>query len=182
MVYLIIGLAVLFILVPILAVLPSPRQREQMAMRNAARAAGVLVELTSIDDPNPKQDKYISPTGRPLPPKLQLAAYRKQRKRQSDWRQLPRVDWCLQRKLEAGWVWQGEVSDDLSSDFKAWLESLVETLPVDVHQVEEVGYMVSVYWHEKAKETVDDVLDFLNQCVEKELYAASVLNDEDAGT
>jgi len=51
MVYLIIGLAVLFIVVPILAVLPSPRQREQLAMRNAARAAGVLVELTSIDDP-----------------------------------------------------------------------------------------------------------------------------------
>ncbi|HCC44491.1 MAG TPA: hypothetical protein DEQ32_08855, partial [Gammaproteobacteria bacterium] len=60
MVYLIIGIVLLIVLVPIFSVLPSARQKQQMMMRQTARAAGVSVDLTIIDDPNPDQDKYLS--------------------------------------------------------------------------------------------------------------------------
>ena len=52
MVYVLIGVILLAIIVPIISVLPSARQKERMQMRMVARAAGVSVELTSIDDPN----------------------------------------------------------------------------------------------------------------------------------
>ena len=59
MIYLIIGFALLLIIAPIFAILPSARQKEQMNMRRKAMAEGVSVELTSIQDPVPNQDKYI---------------------------------------------------------------------------------------------------------------------------
>ena len=99
MVYFIIGIVLLVIVVPIFSVLPSARQRQQMKMRQGARAAGVSVDLTTIDDPNPEQDKYISHTGRSIPARLNVAGYRIQRRRQQNWRRLPEVDWCLKRKL-----------------------------------------------------------------------------------
>ena len=102
MVYVIIGVALLFIIVPIIAVLPSARQKEQMRMRAAARKAGIAVELTSIEDPEPAQDKYISPTGRALEPVLKTAAWRVQRDRGRGWRELPPVAWCGVRRA-TGW-------------------------------------------------------------------------------
>jgi hypothetical protein len=56
-VYVLVGVILIVIIVPIISVLPSARQKERMQMRMIARAAGVSVELTSIDDPNPKQGK-----------------------------------------------------------------------------------------------------------------------------
>ena len=100
MVYVLIGVILIVVIVPIISVLPSARQKEQMQMRMIARAAGVSVELTSIDDPNPKQGKYIAYTGKPIPPVLKVVAYRLQRKRARDWRHLPKVSWCMFRGLD----------------------------------------------------------------------------------
>ena len=58
MVYLIIGIAILLIIVPIFAVLPSAKQKAQMALRQQAQRAGVNVGLTQINDPQPDQPKY----------------------------------------------------------------------------------------------------------------------------
>jgi len=170
MVYLIIGLALLFIIVPIIAVLPSARQKERMQMRNIARQAGVSVDLTSIEDPNPKQDKYISNTGRPLPPDLKVTAWRVQRKRERNWRQLPEVNWCVQRMLDKSWRWSIEPSDDASDELKAWLNNSIESLPNDVDQVEESRYTITIYWHEAEKGSEQIVLDFLKQCADLPLH------------
>ena len=169
LVYLIIGIVLLVIVVPIFSVLPSARQRQQMKMRQGARAAGVSVDLTTIDDPNPEQDKYISHTGRSIPARLKVAGYRIQRRRQQDWRRLPEVDWCLKRKLHGSWLWTLG-SGQLSSELKYFLEQAKESLPEDVEQVEESSYNIVVYWHERTPGSEDNVLNFLQKCAELPLH------------
>jgi len=170
MTYLIIAVILLIIIVPIFSVLPSARQREQMAMRKAAREAGVSVELTSIDDPNPDQEKYTSHLGKKLPTVVKVAGYRLQRRRIGDWRRLPQVNWCLQKKKKSGWQWREEASEHLSAELKDYLDEVVETLPTDVEQVEESGYNIVVYWHERQEGTEEKVFDFLRKCAELPLH------------
>ena len=164
MAYVIIAVVLLLIIVPIFSVLPSARQREQMAMRNAARAEGVTVELTSIADPNPKQDKYISHIGKPIDPVLKVAAYRVQRRRSSNWRLLPQVNWRFSRDLEGNWHPQQSASEHISDDLAAWLPEQVVQLPADVEQVEEMNYNIIVYWHERRPGDEKKVFEFLKQC------------------
>ncbi len=178
MVYLIIGLALLFIIVPIIAVLPSARQKERMQMRNLARGAGVSVDLTTIEDPNPNQDKYITHTGRKIPPDLKVTAWRQQRKRERDWRELPEVSWCAQRNLDKSWRWHIDPNEHASDELRNFLATSIESLPDDVDQVEESRYCITIYWHEADKESVQDVLDFLKQCADLPLHKP-VEEDED---
>ena len=169
MVYLIIGIVLLLVLVPIFSVLPSARQKQQMMMRQTARAAGVSVDLTIIDDPNPDQDKYLSHTGRKIPAKLEVVAYRIQRQRGHDWQRLSDLRWCLERRLDGGWVWvtDGEL---LSKEMRNFLDKSTDDLPADVERIEESRHKISVYWHEKAEGDEDYVLKFLRQCAHLPLH------------
>jgi hypothetical protein len=160
-VYVLIGVILLAIIVPILLVLPSTRQKERMQMRMIARAAGVSVELTSIDDPNPKQDKYITYTGKRIPAVLKVVAYRLQRKREREWRQLPKVSWCLSKDLDNNWHWKSELNRAMNKELAGWLQDVAPGLPADVIQIEEDSYTISVYWHERIKGEEQVVLDFL---------------------
>ena len=169
MAYLIIGVVILVVLVPIFSVLPSARQRQQMKMRQAARAAGVSVEIIMIDDPNPEQEKYVSHTGRKIPPRLQVAAYRIQRRRNQDWRRWPDISWCLQRQLDGSWFWKSD-SELMSDTLKKVLDDALDVLPEDVEQVEESDYNISVYWHERAAGSEDNVLNFLRNCAASPLH------------
>jgi hypothetical protein len=170
MVYVIIGVALLLIIVPIIGVLPSAQQKAQMRMRNAARAAGVSVDLTSIDDPNPKQEKYTSNTGKALPAVLKVAAYRVQRNRGGDWRQLPKVDWCLNKTREEGWQWAPSAPEAMSDELRQWLPAAVESLPADVEQVQETEYNIMVHWHERTEGDEVSVFDFLKHCADLPLH------------
>lgn len=161
MAYVLIGVILIAIIVPIISVLPSARLKERMQMRMIARAAGVSVELTSIDDPNPKQDKYIAYTGKRIPAVLKVVAYRLQRKRQSDWRHLPRVSWCLSKDLDNNWHWKSALNEAMNKQLTEWLEDVAPDLPADVVQIEEDSYNISVYWHESIKGDEQAVLDFL---------------------
>ena len=163
MVYVFIGLILVAIIVPIISVLPSARQKERMQMRMIARAAGVSVELTSIDDPNPKQGKYIAYTGKPLPTVLNVVAYRLQRKREVDWRHLPKVSWCMFRGLDNNWHWKTELNEAMNKELVKWVEAVAPDLPADVVQVEEDSYNICVYWHERSRGDEQAVLDFLKQ-------------------
>ncbi len=142
----------------------------QMKMRNVARQAGVMVELTSIDDPNPKQEKYTSHLGKALPPVLKAIAWRFQRKRDTDWRQQPKVGWCLYRDLDNQWHWREQPPEAMSQALRAWLDAAVKKLPEDVEQVEESVYTISVYWHERQQFTEGAVIDFLKDCANLPLH------------
>ena len=98
MVYLLIGGILLLIVAPIIRILPSRRQKEQMALRRTASSNGLTVELTHIDDPDPDPEKYLSNTGRPLPRVMAVIAYRKPVKKPAEWRRIPAVDWCVVRR------------------------------------------------------------------------------------
>lgn len=172
MVYLIIGLVLLFIIVPIVSVLPSARQKERMQMRMTARQAGVSVDLTTITDPNPKQDKYVSHTGRAIPPDLKVTAWRIYRARPNNWRDLPELSWCVQRMLDTSLNWQLDPPDHASDELRNWLNSSVKSLPLDVEQVEESDYCITVYWHEREKGSEQSVIGFLKQCAELPLHKA----------
>ena len=161
MVYVIIGLVLLVVIMPLIAVLPSARQKEQMKMRDAARAGGVSVELTSIDDPNPNQDKYITQTGRAIQPVLQVVAYKLQRKPAGDWRRLPAIHWCLKKTSDGGWQWSHEQNPAMSDALYEWLRRAVEDLPEDVEQVEESNDNLAVYWHERNPGSEAEVIGFL---------------------
>lgn len=169
LVYLIIVLVILAIVVPIFSVLPSARQRQQMKMRQAARAAGVSVDLMMIDDPNPEQDKYIAHTGRNIPARLKVVGYRIQRRRQKGWHQLPEIQWSLKRKLDGSWLWNSN-GGRLSSELENFLEEAKEALPQDVEQVEESFHTIVVYWHERTADSEDNVLNFLLKCADLPLY------------
>ena len=170
LVYVIIGLVLLVVIMPLIAVLPSARQKEQMKMRDAARAAGVSVELTSIDDPNPNQDKYITQTGRAMQPVLKVVAYRLQRKPAGDWRRTTAIPWCLKKNSDGGWQWSHERNPAMSDELYYWLLGAVEDLPEDVEQVEESGDNLAVYWHERNPGSEAEVIEFLKHCASLPLH------------
>ncbi len=147
-------------------------------MRRVAMAAGISIKLTTIDDPNPQQNKYLSNTGRALAPRLKVIAWQCQRRQSyGDARSsLPKIDWCLQRvstdKMKAGksltdeWDWSKMSNQAISDRLGTWLETAIKQLPKDVEQVEETRCLVSVYWHEREAGTEKQVIDFLKGCTE----------------
>ena len=169
MVYVFIVAILVAIIVPIISVLPSARQKERMQMRMIARTAGVSVELTSIDDPNPRQQKYIGYTGKRIPAVLKVVAYRLQRKRERDWRHLPKVSWCMFKDLDNNWRWKSELNEVMNKQLAGWLEDVAPNLPADVVQIEEDNYNICVYWHERFKGDEQVVLDFLKHSIDLSL-------------
>jgi hypothetical protein len=171
------GLLIAFILCliigPILLILPSPRQKEQMAFRREAMNRAITVELSTIDDIDPDPEKYLSSLGKALPRVIKCIAYRHSRKRPAEWRRLPRVNWKLVRRtgndnrLPAGWDWQDTDAEALPPKFRESLISKLEELPADVLCLEETGYMVSLYWREQggtdAMHRVCEFLESLSQ-------------------
>jgi len=92
-----------------------------------------------------------------------------QRKRQSDWRHLPRVSWCLFKDLDNNWHWKSEPNEAMNRQLAEWLENIAPDLPTDVVQIEEDSYNISVYWHESIKGDEQAVLDFLKHSAELSL-------------
>lgn len=173
MIYIIIGLVLLLIAAPFIAVLPSKRQKEQMKLRQLAMAQGISVELTTIDDPIPDQKKYFTGTGKQLKADLPIAAYRIVRQQDRDWRREPEANWSLERRAEAQdtglpgtWCWLQDKPDNLSPEFIRYLTDTVSRLPEDVVRIEEAGRVISVYWHERSEETgLQSIVEFLTGCL-----------------
>ena len=96
MTYWIVALIVLFILAPMARLWPSARDRQAMEGRRVAMKRGVGVELTKILDPVPIQDKYKTPSGMPIEPKLSVVAFRARHGQLVDEKNRPR-DWFAER-------------------------------------------------------------------------------------
>jgi hypothetical protein len=165
-------LLIIFILAliigPILALIPSPRQKEQTAFRNEAKSRGISVELCSIEDPDPNPDNYLSATGKRLDPVIKCIAYRIARKRPLHWQRAARIHWKLIQTqgarladLPDGWKWH-EPAVELAEVSRQSLIRCLPQLPDDVIAVEESNYVVSVYWHEKGgTDALEGVCTFL---------------------
>jgi len=172
MAYVIIIIILLVIIGPILSLLPSKRQKQQIAMRKAAMDAGVSVALTRIDDPDPDPEQYLSNTGKPLERVMAVVAYRQFRPRPDRWRQRPEIAWALNRQqgadvdgLPPGWRWQGTRLADLPPALNKYLMGGIASLPDDVIRVEEQKFIISIYWRERADlQGLAKLLDFLRDC------------------
>ena len=174
MAYFIIAVVLLMIIGPILAILPSKRQKDQMQKRKTAMAAGISVHLTRIDDPDPDPEAYLSNTGRPLERVMSVIAYRLPRPR-SEARQIA-FDWALERKvrqsttaaegLPSGWQWVDTQTVQLPVALRQYLQGSVAQLPNDVVRVEERKNIVSAYWNERGDATdLARLIDFMRGCV-----------------
>jgi hypothetical protein len=172
MAYVIIIVVLLVIIGPILALLPSKRQKQQIQMRKAAMDAGISVALTRIDDPDPDPEAYLSNTGKPLERVMAVVAYRRFRPRPDQWRQRPEIAWALNRHrgagvdgLAPGWLWDSTAVVDLPRALHEYLVGMVDSLPDDVIRVEEQKFIISIYWRERATpEGLAKLIDFLKDC------------------
>ncbi len=171
MTYIIIGFVLLLIIAPIVAIMPSTRQKAQMAKRTEAMAKDIRVDLTQIDDPDPNPGDYVSNTGKPLERRCPVAAYRIPRRRPRDWRQVPSTDWAVDRVAAEnnqnpvrGWRWDGQPGKNISNELNEFIVSNLGVLPNDVMRVEEKKFLISVYWKEVGE--VQETIDFLTGCAE----------------
>jgi hypothetical protein len=172
MAYVIIIVVLLVIIGPILALLPSKRQKQQIQMRKAAMNAGISVALTRIDDPDPDPEAYLSNTGKPLERVMAVVAYRCFRPRPDQWRQRPEIAWALDRTrgacvegLAPGWQWHDTRISDLPPILSGYLVDALDSLPDDVVRVEEQKFIISVYWRERADpQGLAKLIDFLRVC------------------
>jgi len=171
MIYVAIALVLVLVIAPIISVLPSARQKEQMSLRKIAMSAGFSIDLTHIDDPDPDPEKYLSNTGKPLPRVMPAIAYRLPRRGMRD---VPLMDWCVVRRsdskldelLPPGWTWVSGATANMSNEFKTFLHGSLEKLPNDVIRVEEVNRIVSVYWNEQGgTDAVNAIIAFAKHCV-----------------
>ena len=186
MTYLWILLAVVLIVGPIFSLLPSRRQKEQMAIRRRAMAAGIGVELTRIEDPDPDPEKYRLASGRKTERVLSVVAYKIQRNRPADWRKVPKLYWCLLKgpgedeSLLPPWAWHGTELKEFDPAFIEFLQGALKELPADVVKLEERNWVINLYWHEKgargsaqekdfhtAIERVDGVVSFMKALAER---------------
>ncbi len=186
MTYLIIGFVLLMVIAPIFAILPSARQKEQMKLRKLAMGQGIGVGLTTITDPIPKQDKYLSSTGQPLDPILSVAAYRLARPASRGWKKAESVDWSVERRadptggLPQTWHWAGAKPALMSPDFDYFLVRELPLLPAEVVKIEEKNNVVTVYWHERSGEAgLGLIIGFLQRCTEIPTRVESIDSDSD---
>jgi hypothetical protein len=181
MAYVIIIIILLVIIGPILSLLPSKRQKQQIAMRKAAMEAGVSVALTRIDDPDPDPEQYLSNTGKPLKRVMAAVAYRRFRPRPDRWRQRPEIAWALNRQqgaavegLPRGWQWHDTRLADLPPALNEYLIGGIGGLPDDVIRVEEQKFIISIYWRERADpQGLTKLLDFLRDCAALPLVSSA---------
>ncbi|MFT5014815.1 MAG: hypothetical protein ACJAX5_002242 [Patiriisocius sp.] len=169
MTYLIIIVALLVIAAPIMAVLPSPRDKARMVKRRRAMAVGVGVTITSIEDPDPDFKKYRSSTGKPLARKLSCAAYRLSRTQLLGQGDDQQSNWAVVRfaarnraPLVGNWHWEAAAPGVELAAVAEFLAVQLAQLPADVFKIEEKNQLVSLYWHEDGE--VQEVIDFLERC------------------
>lgn len=175
MVYIIIGVVLLLIVSPIIAVLPSARQKQQMSMRRDAMALGINVELTSILDPIPRQEKYLSSTGKQLEPNLSVLAYRMARKTPQSWRKPTTVNWAIERRVSSvdaylpdTWSWGEKKPKNMSGELVDFIATEIILLPDDVVRVDEINRIISIYWHERSdSDGVQQIAKFLDGCTRR---------------
>ncbi|NKI17208.1 hypothetical protein HCU74_07205 [Spongiibacter sp. KMU-166] len=141
-----------FMLAPILWIIPSPRQKRQIALRDVARKQGILVQIGS------------------------LPQSRRQRVRKEG--QIPGLAYCLMlpkgARLARWRLWfngEGE-HDDVAGppdSVRQKIAALGDAWPEDVILIEASEQMLKVYWREKNADvaTVEALVSAMTSIVEE---------------
>lgn len=176
MVWFIVIVAMLLIIAPAYALLPSARQKGQMLMRKEAMAEGIGVEITRIEDPDPDPEKYLTGTGKQLERQLSVVAYRLLRPQPETWRKRQKLNWVLIKSgkdfsdLPNGWQWDEGDANILPPQLTAFIEYRIDSLPEDVIRIDEKNGVLSLYWHESDSEgSIGQIIDFLKDCTALDL-------------
>jgi hypothetical protein len=178
--YLIVIFVLLLVIAPIISILPSKRQKQQMNFRQEARALGVNVALVKIDDPDSDKEKYLSATGRPLPRELDCIAYRKPRRRNDQLMGAKIPDWALFRdkSTDDQLRWVDGPPASMDTNLRAEIEHRANNLPTDVVRIDEIAQLVTIYWHERSDELgLANIFDFL-----KVIVALSPCSEKDSSS
>ena len=172
MTYILIGLVLLFVVVPIISILPNEEQRALMKVRKTAMSRGIGVELTTIPDHAAQAEKRVSGSGRPMTPVLKVAAYRRYRKRPQSRHDLPAISWSVLKAdegddaLPGKWKWQEQPALQNAQSLKLFLAEKLEHLPESVVSVTEKNRAISVNWVESADTSQSEIIfSFLDDCI-----------------
>lgn len=139
-------LAVILIFGSMLWVLPSPRQRAQMKIRQKAMRCGFTVKLSRVDDP-----EY---PGRTIP----CINYSLPREKAGNLV----ANWSLQRSPR-GWIGKGEASGLSAAALAQWGEKLNSQVPGAL-VLESTPIAVNLYWTEEGDENlVEPLKKFLEE-------------------
>lgn len=161
MTWIIIAVVLLAAFGPVLWILPSRKDRRLTALRQAAREAGLVVELKHIPKTNPTAEERVSAGGVVREPVRDAVAYQhtlpKKLRHLPSWRLLASAG-AAEGPLE-GWVFdpRQRADKDPFPRLLAQLAPWLATLPVGILGVEVGARNVLVYWGEGPSSGVEDV-------------------------
>jgi hypothetical protein len=159
--WIIIAIVLLAAFGPVLWILPSRQDRRLTALRQAAREAGLVVELKRIPKTNPTAEERVSAGGAVREPVRNVAAYQHMLPRKI--RHLPAWRLLASEGAQAGTL-EGWVFDPAQRPeagpfprLLALLEPWLAALPAGVLGAEATARSVLVFWSEGASSSVEDV-------------------------
>ncbi len=163
MAWLYILIALILVLGPVLYLVPTRRDKEQAALRSAARAGGLIVELASIHKVDSEAHERVSASAQPREPKIQCVRYGMPLG--SPLPGLPEVH--LVRGRNSDWRPDPEYPTVANDELVALLQPLLEDFPKDARGLAVTASLVWVYWLESldgaasAQDRVDKIRQVL---------------------
>lgn len=191
MIWLIIGVILLAAFGPIFWMLPSPKDRRLAKMRARARALGIHVEITTLDDLVAEPQARVSAGGVRREPKVSCAAYRMGLRRMA--RAAP--TWMILRVPDAeegpfsGWQWDAAAGPAIppgDADYWRRVADLTSQLPADALALAAGASDVACWWRERtsaqdAEKDVDRLGETLKNLSEIQIVMDSAATAGDAG-
>ncbi len=144
MVWFIVIVALLLVIGPILYLLPSRQEKDQRHYRDAARAAGLTVELAQLYKIESEARERVSAGGERRTPRFPCARYGMPQSQPLT--RLPEVHLVRGRTL--GWQANPEQQDSGNSSLGAVIAPFLEKMPTTVRGLAVTSSMVWVYWLE----------------------------------
>ncbi len=163
--WVIIILLLLSIVGSMMWMMPSPKQKVQVLLRQHAMRQGIQVQMSRLLFPRA--------TGEAIPDERDCIAYRLPRTnaiRRDKQTTIPwhifKLDSVATNGLPEEWCWsKGE--DQLEQDQLTELAELIANLPKDAYSLESTPIAVSVYWYENGdQDSVDNIKQLLQKMLD----------------
>ena len=144
MAWLFILLGLVLVLGPVLYLMPTRRDKEQAMLRSCARAAGLVVELTTLHKVDSEAHERVSASAQPRQPRIQCVRYGLPMG--SPLSGLPEVH--LVRGRNSDWQADPEYPAVANNELVLLLRPLLGSLPGSARGLAVTASLVWVYWLE----------------------------------